>query len=45
MTFAACGRRTYPLLQCCMVWYTELNNLEFAEDIVGEHWVSLTQEL
>ena len=26
MIFAACGRRTYPLLQCDSVWYTELDN-------------------
>ena len=24
-----CGRRTYPLLQCGSVWYTELDNSEF----------------
>ena len=23
-----CGRRTYPLLQCGWVWYTELDNSE-----------------
>lgn len=26
MIFAACGRRTYPLLQYDSVWYTELDN-------------------
>ena len=28
LTFAACGRHTYSLLQCHLVWYTELDNSE-----------------
>ena len=31
LTFAACGRRTYPLLLCDSVWYTELDNSESVE--------------
>ena len=26
-----CGRRTYPLLQCGWVWYTDLDKSEFQE--------------
>ena len=26
-----CGRRTYPLLQCGWMWYTEFDNSKFGE--------------
>ena len=28
LIFAACGRHTYSLLQCHLVWYNELDNSE-----------------
>ena len=33
LIFAACGRCTYPLLQCGSVWYTELDNSEFDKGV------------
>ena len=33
LNFAACGRHTYSLLQCHLVWYTELDNSEFERSV------------